>query len=353
MQDQKFLLILLVLISIPPAARSQVSLLGVEETALSETADAAPAPNNVLDDYIDNIETEKKAKTSARKILEQKPNILRLRENEIKALQQSEKQAEKRLKQLKTTPTAKGEKQNGSNPKVLEELQTNTVANEQNILDEIAAPTQTIEKNQKRIELLKEQFTAAPLGLLWGTSVAQTKELGFELAPAERKDYKNVFLVENPQQNKNTFRQVSAIFGLQDKLWCIYAVGNLLDDTPSAAKVMALYNQYYEALSKKYGNARQFFTPYTYEKQVVEEAGNQKTVSYEQVENPIGGEDFLAELQSGKAVLYATFNNDEIGVTLAVSVDGSGKSYISMDYKNLQLMQDEQATKLNQILDNL
>ena len=58
-------------------------------------------------------------------------------------------------------------------------------------------------------------------------------------------------------------------------------------------------------------------------------------------------------LEQGKAVLYATFQNDKIGVTLGVSVDGDGKSYISVDYKDFALMDSEQQTILNKTIEDL
>ena len=58
-------------------------------------------------------------------------------------------------------------------------------------------------------------------------------------------------------------------------------------------------------------------------------------------------------MQEGKAVLYATFQNDKIGITLGVSVDGDGKSYISIDYKDFALMQSEKQTALDNTIDDL
>ena len=67
----------------------------------------------------------------------------------------------------------------------------------------------------------------------------------------------------------------------------------------------------------------------------------------------MGGDNFLQELQEGKAILYATFQNEKIGVTLGVSVDGAGKSYISIDYKDFALMESEKQTILNKTIEDL
>ena len=225
----------------PTAVSAQaIELLDNESTAPetnSQTAEAnAAAATDYLDDYIDGVETEKKAQNTARALLNQKPQILNLRQNEIKTLEKlKERTAEI---QKKSQPSVKIE----------------TLPDKEKTKEEI-------------LQKLRDSLQAAPMGLYWAATQEQIQELGFELKPAERKDYKNVFQVLNPQQNNNTFALTTAIFGLQNKLWCIYAQGALLNDDAQASQVLALYRRYYEALSKKYGNAQEHFEPYTYQEQ--------------------------------------------------------------------------------------
>ncbi len=287
---------------------------------------AAEKATDYLDAYIDDVETEKKAQNTARALLNQKPTILTLRQNEIKSLKKLKEKTDKL--QSKQTPKAAAEKEN----KTKAEAEENP---------EIIA------------QKIKAKLQPAPFGLYWAATADETKKLGFELNPAERKDYKNVFIVKNSQQKNNTFQQITAIFGEQNKLWCIYARGNLLEDDAQASKVLALYHRYYQALSAKYGNAQEHFEPYTYEEELIEGEGNQKKISKITKQNPIGGDNFLQELQEGKAVLYATFQNDEIGVTLGISVDGNGKSYISIDYKDFALRESEQQAVLSKTIEDL
>lgn len=316
------------------APAQTVDLLDDEETAAPEANSAAAdataqkqndtssAATDYLDDYIDGVETEKKAQNTARALLNQKPKILNLRQNEIKSL---EKLKVKAAEIQKISPS----------------------------LEKIETPQEQQETKEEVLQKLRDSLQAAPMGLYWAATQEQIQELGFELKPAERKDYKNVFQVLNPQQNNNTFALTTAIFGLQNKLWCIYAQGALLDDDAQASRVLALYHRYYEALSKKYGNAQEHFEPYTYQEQLIEGEGDKKNVRTVTKQNPLGGADFLKELQEGKAVLYATFQNAEIGVTLGVSVDGDGKSSISIDYKNFALMDSEQQTVLSKTIEDL
>lgn len=297
-----------------------------EEPQKEETTDSQSSETDYLDNYIDDVETEKKAQNTARDLLNQKPQLLTIRQNDQKSLEQ----LKERTKQIKEK---------------LAPFATNT--------DSTDKPQEKTETIKMRRQKIKDSLQPAPLGLYWAATEAELKELGFNLLPAERKDYKNVFQVTNTQQKNNTFQQIIAIFGEQDKLWCIYAQSHLLDDNARAEKVLALYRRYYDALAKKYGNAQEHFEPYTYEEKIIEGEKEQKQTKTIQKQNPIGGADFLKELQEGKAVLYATFKNDKIGITLGVSVDGDGKSYISIDYKDFALMQSEKQTALDNTIDDL
>lgn len=103
--------------------------------------------------------------------------------------------------------------------------------------------------------------------------------------------------------------------------------------------MLDLYNQYYKLLEQKYGNAQQFYTPKVIN--VDQPVGNGKTETV-QKEQAIGNPDFLKELQNGEAFLYATFENGKVGAALSVNVDGSGQSYITVEYKNLTIMQAQE-----------
>ena len=54
-----------------------------------------------------------------------------------------------------------------------------------------------------------------------------------------------------------------------------------------------------------------------------------------QVKMEIGDEGFLEKLASGEAVLYSTFNNEMVGVTLALFANEDNQTFIVIDYKNL------------------
>ena len=68
------------------------------------------------------------------------------------------------------------------------------------------------------------------------------------------------------------------------------------------AKVLKLYRKYYKLLNQKYGNAKEFFTPKitVIEKTVKDQFGREQ-IETTKIKEPLGGKNFLAELQSGEA----------------------------------------------------
>lgn len=183
------------------------------------------------------------------------------------------------------------------------------------------------------------QNANAPFGLVWGASIVDTKNLGVSLLPIEEKDYVNSFSAEHLTKSAAGFRQIDLTFGVENQLWRIIAYGDLLNDTPDAAEVLRQYRRYYKLLEYKYGNAKQFYTP-----RPIEETNLKK--AQPQTEEKIGGKNFLADLQSGEAVLYATFEGNNVGTALSVNVDGDGKSYIIIDYKNLKILHEREQKAL-------
>ncbi len=192
------------------------------------------------------------------------------------------------------------------------------------------------------------KYGEAPFGLSWGATYNQTKALGVDMQRVERKDSVNDFIVTKLPKPITDFRRIIVSFGENNSLWRLSAYGRLINDDASASKVLHLYRKYYDLLERKYGNAKEFFTPKmtTVEKKVKDEYGVEK-IEIEKIAEPIGGSDFLSELKNGQAVLYATFEDKNVGAALAVNVDGDGKSYIIIDYTNLQIFREREAQTLD------
>ena len=182
---------------------------------------------------------------------------------------------------------------------------------------------------------LVSRTQSAPFGLIWGSTIAETKNQGILLTPIGEKDYVNSFSATRLPKAVDDIARVDVTFGEDDRLWRVIAYGKLLDDNASADKVMQLYKIYSDLLTKKYGHPEEFFTPAQINVTRKNDKGRDITV---QEPAPIGNPDFLKQLQSGAAELYSTYYNQEVGAALAVNVDGDGKSYIVIDYKNLQIL---------------
>lgn len=248
--------------------------------------------NLLISDDIKVKETESLAKENASKMLDTKPKVLQMKDNKIVSRPKRE-----------------------------------------------AAKAETQPDNE---------YGAAPFGLIWGNSMSKTKNLGVIMTAIEEKDYVNSFSFTHLPKPIHDFRDVIGSFGIENELWRIIGYGKFIQDDAAASGVLKMYNDYYKLLEKKYGNAQQFYTPkVTNVDKTVDLGGGKTKIETEAVEEPIGGKNFLQELASGEAVLYSTFENGEVGVALAVNVDGDGQSYIIVDYKNLKILKTREEKTLD------
>ena len=209
-------------------------------------------------------------------------------------------------------------------------------------IDGLPSRPQVSETLQKRAEA--EKLSPAPFGLNWGATILDTQDLGVTLTPIGEKDYVNSFSAGNLPKPLNGFRSIDLTFGVENELWRIIAYSDFMQDTPDAAIVLRQYRRFYQLLERKYGNAQQFFTPQPTTETPQQTPAVQKTPK---IDNSIGNPHFLAQLQSGEAELYATFEGNDVGAALSVNVDGSGRSYIVIDYKNLKILRQREEQALD------
>ncbi len=195
-----------------------------------------------------------------------------------------------------------------------------------------------------------ENLSPAPFGLLWGATIADINDLGITLTPIEVKDYVNTFTATNLPKPISGFQSVNVIFGQENELWRIIAYGDLLSDDSTASRVMLEYRKYYALLEKKYGNAHETYIPGAVDVDQDNELDIQTQPSFvpsKDIPNQQNAPGLLKQLQSGQAVIYATFQDKNTGAALAVSVDGEGKSYITIDYKSLRILRQREAQTLD------
>ena len=215
-------------------------------------------------------------------------------------------------------------------------------------LGDLPLETSAVRPNVAVIDKIVTKYGEGPFGLSWGGTYNQIKSLGVNMERTEIKDYPNSFLATKLPKNLPDISKVAVSFGEDNLLWRILAYSAPVQDSPDAANALMLYNKYYKLLSHKYGNPQQFFTPKItiVEKTVKDEMGRDK-IETSRVEEPIGGKNFLSELQSGEATLYSTFEDQKVGAALAIGVDGDGKSYIIIDFTNLEIFREREQSALN------
>lgn len=189
-----------------------------------------------------------------------------------------------------------------------------------------------------------DKLKEAPFGLFWGANMATVQSQGIVLQRADLKDYVNSFLASSLPKAIAFFNRVYVVFGEGDELYRILSYSQFIEDDSSAKKTLDEYNKYSQLLEKKYGNKQVFFTPAILEKTIKNAQGKDEVVKEEA---PIGNPDFLNQLASGKAVLYSTYSNKDVAAALSIGVDGEKKSYIVIDYKNLKVIQKQEAATLD------
>lgn len=201
--------------------------------------------------------------------------------------------------------------------------------------------TLKIEKRKIKIEETSKKLTPivyehAPMGLLWLAPVSEIEYIKVQLTPVELKDYPNTYKATNLPKPLPDMREIMISFGEANSLWRIVSYGDFIQDNTKASKGLAQYNKYYEMLEKKYGNAQEFYTPAVFNvEESVPNPDGTTSMAIKQVQMEVGDEGFLEKLASGEAVLYSTFNNEMVAVTLALFADGNNQSFIVIDYKNL------------------
>ena len=212
------------------------------------------------------------------------------------------------------------------------------------------------ENNKVKLRQTEEEEIApivrepAPFGLKWLATVEEIKYMKILLKPKQVKDAPNSYTAQNLPKPVKSFREVLLSFGDNDALWRIAGFGVLIEDDTKASKGLAEYKKFYDMLNEKYGNAEQFFTPavVNIDEEVTAEDGS-KSHKIKQKIIEMGDEGFKEKLMNGESTLYSTFENNDIGVTLALLADGNGQTFIMIDYKNLKINEVE----LEQLYDAL
>ncbi|MBR1825160.1 MAG: hypothetical protein IJ770_01055 [Alphaproteobacteria bacterium] len=354
-----------------------------------------PDKDNFMVEYFDEVDAAEaqdkaahKAQSDAYRLIGAEPTMVTIPEEQQKLLQLTEKRRKQREREL--------QKKQEENTKTEGNISLPTEDNQQSSVFfqafdttvETAADTAKTEKAQNTEQPVVPEKAAptyekAPFGLYWGMPKEETENLGFEFRPAKLENQTNVYVAENTKQPQKQFASVVTVFGEKNRLNAVYAEGIFATDTPKAENVLKLYDRYYAALKKKYGGDHEYFKAAVYEEQIevpninaepapiknkpkedMSEGGNTQieedtpdipktVVKTLKKDKPRGNDNFLQELQEGKASLFATFGKEKIKVTLAIEVNPELQSRITLDYENSEIQQQDKEAALNELMDDL
>jgi len=190
-------------------------------------------------------------------------------------------------------------------------------------------------REQKRTTT--DNLSPAPFGLYWGATILDTQNADVSLVRIDEKDYPDSYSATDLPKGIRDFNKVYLSFGIENALWRIIAYSTPEKDTPSAEYGLRLYQRFYKMLERKYGNTKEYFTP-----RPVNKEQTYKDAHLSSPDTSIGNPNFLSDLQIGGAELYSTFENEEVIAALTLNVDGSGQSYIVIEYKNKRIMQSRE-----------
>lgn len=353
----------------------------VTDSATSEDSSASAAESDVqLDNdnfmvqYFNDVDAaaaedaaNQAARDAATALIRDEPTMVTIPEEQQRLLKIGEKRRlqreEKRRQEIEEQKRLEAEelaKKEAEAKAKAEAEAAEAEAKRANDPEYIAARAAEAERQKK--EQMLSKYEKAPFGLYWGLSKEQTEELGFQFKEATLENYQNVYALLNPKQQQKQFDPIFVIFGNRNHLNTVYAEGIFAKDTPQAEKVLKIYNQYYTALKKKYGNEKEHFKPNKHQEKVDAPAAIKQTAAESEikakpkeitVEHQRGNDNFLKELQEEKASLYAVFGNEKVQVTLSVEVNDQSQSRIVLDYENLETQKSDNKDTLSDLINDL
>ena len=193
-----------------------------------------------------------------------------------------------------------------------------------------------------------ELYVPAPFGLYWLAPIDVIKKIGVVLTPKNIKDTPNSYTATNLPKPVKAFESVIVSFGESDLLWRIAGQGVPIEDDSNASSGLKQYHKFYNIFKEKYGNEEEFYTPASInvdEEVMLKDGSKSHVIKQKFIEK--GDDGFKQKLMTGESVLYATFNNESVSVTLALMANGDGQTFIMVDYKSLKINELEHEKMLD------
>ena len=178
-----------------------------------------------------------------------------------------------------------------------------------------------IAKNQKIDE-------HAPLGLIWGATTQQTRELGIELKAIDNKDYGQSYFATKLPRALSDQETTILSFGFDDKLFRAVIVSRAYENDPTGGVTRARYSDLSQSLVEKYGNGVTM---------------HRLGTTYKDDAN------FLAGIQNGQNSWYTTFDTAQLLLQLSVIANSGSTGRWQIIYEQKPLRSSfEEARRLRE-----
>jgi hypothetical protein len=173
--------------------------------------------------------------------------------------------------------------------------------------------------------LAQAPVTDAPIGLIWGSSIAEVQARGIELKEVEGTDFGKSYLASKMEKALADQSAALLSFGFNDKLWRVLITSRPFSDDPAGSAAVARYDELVSLLSEKYGKANQ-----------VHRLGDSifAQPAY-----------FVAGIRGGQSKWFTNFDTSNLFVQLGLNASDSSTANWRLIYENKSFRRDFEASK--------
>jgi hypothetical protein len=179
----------------------------------------------------------------------------------------------------------------------------------------------------------EEERKAAPLGLQWGMSSAQVRELGIDLKDLPVKDYGTSYTASKLPKVIADTETVVLSFGFDDRLWRIFMRSKVFTNDPFGSAVRNRYDELSSELAEKYGHGQQ----------------NHHTGEgfYAKADN------FIYALSTGNAWYYTNYTTNILQIQLSIGARDTSTAFYQILFESKPLRSDFEQSKKTHEKDSL
>jgi hypothetical protein len=167
----------------------------------------------------------------------------------------------------------------------------------------------------------------APFGLEWALSRKAVEARGIRLTQMPSSKGSQLFLAEGLTKLVGDIETVLVDFGFDDRLWRVVGTSKSYPNDPFGFKVRSRFSEINQALRDKYGEGEEIY----------ETTGG----IYEKLEN------FIPGIQKYKNFHYSLYGNHGIEVELSIRAENNDTGYWVIIYKNSELKENFEESRIN------